>query len=91
MIAAIVTVFMNSLRKNRAKRMPEYSVWKPPTKLLFGFDEVERRSVQLGGPGHDEDGERDESGHDDVPVRNDAAETRGGLFTHDLGHAQSRR
>ena len=24
-------VFMNSARKNRPKRMEEYSVWKPPT------------------------------------------------------------
>ena len=31
MIADMVTTFMNSARKNRAKRMEEYSVWKPPT------------------------------------------------------------
>ena len=31
MIADMVTVFMNSARKNRAKRIDEYSVWKPPT------------------------------------------------------------
>ena len=31
MIADIVTVFMNSARKNRAKRIELYSVWKPPT------------------------------------------------------------
>ena len=31
MIADIVTVFMNSARKNSAKRIDEYSVWKPPT------------------------------------------------------------
>src|SRR3954471_23625865 len=29
--ADIVTVFMNSARKNMAKRSDEYSVWKPPT------------------------------------------------------------
>src|SRR6187431_968567 len=27
----IVITFMNSARKNRAKRIDEYSVWKPPT------------------------------------------------------------
>ena len=31
MIADIVTVFMNSARKNSAKRIELYSVWKPPT------------------------------------------------------------
>ena len=31
MMADMVMVFMNSARKNRAKRMDEYSVWKPPT------------------------------------------------------------
>ena len=31
MIADIVTVFMNSARKNSANRIDEYSVWKPPT------------------------------------------------------------
>ena len=31
MTALIVTVFMNSARKNSAKRMLEYSVLKPPT------------------------------------------------------------
>ena len=31
MIADIVTVFMNSARKNSAKRIEEYSVWNPPT------------------------------------------------------------
>ena len=31
MIADIVTVFMNSARKNSAKRIEVYSVWKPPT------------------------------------------------------------
>ena len=31
MMADIVTVFMNSARKKRAKRIEEYSVWKPPT------------------------------------------------------------
>ena len=30
-MADIVMVFMNSARKNRPKRMEEYSVWKPPT------------------------------------------------------------
>ncbi len=30
-IADMVMVFMNSARKNRAKRIEEYSVWKPPT------------------------------------------------------------
>src|SRR5580692_4594931 len=29
--ADMVMVFMNSARKNRPKRMEEYSVWKPPT------------------------------------------------------------
>src|SRR5580700_915630 len=32
--ADMVTVFMNSARKNRAKRMDEYSVLKPPTSSL---------------------------------------------------------
>ena len=31
MIADMVTVFMNSARKNSAKRIELYSVWKPPT------------------------------------------------------------
>ena len=31
MIADIVIVFMNSARKKSAKRIEEYSVWKPPT------------------------------------------------------------
>ena len=31
MIADIVTTFMNSARKNSAKRIELYSVWKPPT------------------------------------------------------------
>ena len=31
MMADIVTVFMNSARKKSAKRIDEYSVWKPPT------------------------------------------------------------
>ena len=31
MIADIVMTFMNSAKKNSAKRMEEYSVWKPPT------------------------------------------------------------
>src|SRR5271167_2946178 len=31
MMADIVIVFMNSARKNSAKRIEEYSVWKPPT------------------------------------------------------------
>ena len=30
-MADMVMVFMNSARKNRPKRMEEYSVWKPPT------------------------------------------------------------
>ena len=30
-MAEMVTVFMNSARKKRAKRMDEYSVWNPPT------------------------------------------------------------
>src|SRR4051794_5177235 len=30
-IADIVITFMNSARKKMAKRMPVYSVWKPPT------------------------------------------------------------
>src|SRR3954453_14425467 len=30
-IADIVITFMNSARKKMAKRMPEYSVWNPPT------------------------------------------------------------
>ena len=30
-MADMVIVFMNSARKNRAKRIEEYSVWKPPT------------------------------------------------------------
>ena len=30
-MADMVMVFMNSARKNRAKRIDEYSVWKPPT------------------------------------------------------------
>ena len=30
-IALIVITFMNSARKKIAKRMPVYSVWKPPT------------------------------------------------------------
>ncbi len=30
-MAEMVTVFMNSARKNRAKRIEEYSVWNPPT------------------------------------------------------------
>ena len=34
MIADIVIVFMNSARKNSAKRIEEYSVWKPPTSSL---------------------------------------------------------
>ncbi len=29
--ADMVIVFMNSARKNKAKRIEEYSVWKPPT------------------------------------------------------------
>ena len=31
MMADIVIMFMNSARKKSAKRMPEYSVLKPPT------------------------------------------------------------
>ena len=31
MMAPIVIWFMNSARKNRANRIEEYSVWKPPT------------------------------------------------------------
>ena len=31
MIADMVTVFMNSARKNRANRIEQYSVWNPPT------------------------------------------------------------
>ena len=31
MMADMVTVFMNSARKNRANRIEEYSVWNPPT------------------------------------------------------------
>src|SRR5580658_9514047 len=30
-MADMVMTFMNSARKNRAKRIDEYSVWKPPT------------------------------------------------------------
>src|SRR5580700_9498982 len=32
--ADMVMVFMNSARKNRPKRMDEYSVWKPPTSSV---------------------------------------------------------
>jgi len=51
-------------------------------ELLFGFDEVERRPVEFGSAGNDEDDERHEAGDDHIPAEdpvgleaNDAAGT----------------
>ena len=66
--ADIVIVFMNSARKNSAKRIDEYSVWKPPTELLLAFGEVERRPVQLRGDRDEEDHERHDAEAEHVPV-----------------------
>ena len=58
MTPLIVTVFMNSARKNSAKRMLRVLGVEAADQLLLGLDEVERRSVQLGGGGDQEDDER---------------------------------
>ena len=60
MTADMVMTFMNSARKNRAKRSEEYSVWKPPDQLLLALGQVEGRPVQLGRDRDQEDDEGDE-------------------------------
>ena len=60
MTPLIVTVFMNSARKNSAKRMLRVLGVEAADELLLGLDEVERRAVQLGGGGDEEDDERHE-------------------------------
>ena len=51
MIADIVIVFMNSARKNSAKRIERVLGVEAADQLLLGLDEVERRAVELGGGG----------------------------------------
>ena len=41
---------------------------EPADQLLLGLDEVERRTVELGGGGDHEHHERHDAGRDDVPV-----------------------
>ena len=66
--ADMVMAFMNSARKNRAKRIEEYSVLKPADQLGVGLDQVEGRAVELGGDGDQEQDEGHEAEPDHVPV-----------------------
>ena len=72
MIADIVTVFMNSARKNSAKRIERVLGVEAADQLLLGLDEVERRAVELGGARDDEDHERHHAGDEQVPPRDQA-------------------
>ena len=72
MIADIVIVFMNSARKNRAKRIELYSVLKPPTSSCSASTRSNGGRFELGRAGDEEDDERDDAGGDDVPVGHDA-------------------
>ena len=49
MMADMVIVFMNSARKNRAKRIDAVLGVEAADQLLLGLDQVERRPVELGG------------------------------------------
>ena len=48
-------------------------------QLLLGLDEVERRPVELGGAGDEEDHERHDAGDDEVPARDDPPKPVAGL------------
>ena len=50
-IADMVIVFMNSARKNSAKRIERVLGVEAADQLLLGLDQVERRPVELGGGG----------------------------------------
>ena len=55
MMADIVTVFMNSARKKRAKRIDEYSVLKPPTSSCSASTRSNGGRFELGGARDQED------------------------------------
>ena len=59
-MADMVITFMNSARKNRAKRIDEYSVWNPPTSSDSASVRSKGGRVQLGGDGDQEQ----EEGHE---------------------------
>ena len=58
----IVMTFMNSARKNRAKRKRGVLGVEAADQFLLGLDEVERRPVELGRGGDQEDHERHDAG-----------------------------
>ncbi len=66
--ALIVTVFMNSARKNRAKRMLEYSVLNPPTSSCSASTRSNGGRFNSAVAGDHEDDERHERRADDVPL-----------------------
>ena len=79
MIADMVIMFMNSARKNRAKRIELYSVLKPPTSSCSASTRSNGGRFSSAVRGDHEDDERHDAGEDDVPVRDDAAEAVAGL------------
>ena len=68
-IADMVITFMNSARKNRAKRIELYSVLKPPTSSCSASTRSNGGRLSSAVDGDHEDDERHDAGEDDVPVR----------------------
>ena len=84
MIADMVTVFMNSARKNSANRIERVLGVEAADELLLGLDEVERRAVQLGVPAITKMTNGHHAGDHEVPAGHDAAEALAGLDHHDV-------
>ena len=68
MMALIVIVFMNSARKNRAKRKLEYSVLNPPTSSCSASTRSNGGRLSSAVAAMTNIDERHEAGGDDVPV-----------------------
>ena len=73
MMADMVIVFMNSARKNRAKRIELYSVWKPPTSSCSASTRSNGGRFSSAVRGDQEDDEGHEPGGPQVPVGYDVA------------------
>ena len=68
MTALIVIVFMNSARKNSAKRMRGVLGVEPADQLLLGLDEVERRRFSSAVAAIRKMTNGTNAGGDEVPV-----------------------
>ena len=79
---ATVIMLMYSAIWMRAKRIDEYSVWKPATSSVSPSGQVEGDARHLGGGGDEVDEEGGEL-HEGVPAEEPAAEARA-LVVHDV-------